>query len=149
VILHTAARVLTEYLYTTGLVSRPTSGAAWPMYWSSMPNNPANALACYDTQGILDGRIMQTGHIPSHPGIQIRVRATSDPVGVQKLFGIMNALDLVHDNTVVVPAEPGIMTKTYKLQSIQRTTDILSLGVEEGSTFRLFTTNALVTYGEN
>lgn len=144
---HTAARVLTQYLIGTGVVSAPNTNKVWPAFYNRMPENPDNAVAIYDTTGRMDGREMPTKRVASHPGIQVRIRAKSYDVAAEQGFAIVRKLDEILRATVTI-TETGQPNKQYLLNNVQRTSDLIPIGREESGMRELITVNGVITYSE-
>ncbi len=134
------ASIIAYYIINTlGKMSDPSSGSAFPLWISHMQDKPSNAGAIYDTSGIIEQRQM-SGLVPTHQGIQIKIRALSYETGYAKIEDIASALDEVFDESVEISAEE------YVLQNIGRSSPIVPLGIEGGTKRRfLFTINYLLT----
>lgn len=139
------ASVLASYIVGTGKMSVPSSGDAWPLYISSLPdgdNVKDNAGAIYDTTPLKDGRLMD-GPIIQHYGVQLTVRSADYDDGWDKISDIAAMMDGVVNEMV---------TRTsvdYLLQNVTRA-GINALGLESGTTKRryIFTVNFLLTLSE-
>ena len=134
------ASIIAYYIINTlAKMTDPSTGSAFPLWISHMQDKPSNAGAIYDTSGVLEQRQM-SGLVPTHQGIQIRIRATSYEIGYAKIEDIASALDEVFDASVEIDPEE------YVLQNVGRSSPIVSLGIEEGTKRRyLFTVNFLLT----
>lgn len=124
-------------------MSSPDANSDWPLYVSHLPdsdNVKTDAGAIYNTTGINDMRSMN-GKIPQHPGIQLRIRSQNSETGYAKIEDIALTLDEIFRNTVEVDEQE------YEIQNASRTTPIVSLGLEVGTTKRRynFTVNYLLT----
>jgi hypothetical protein len=115
----------------------------WPISYDTIANAPDNALCVYNTDGRLDGRIMNTGEVVEHPGIEIKIRGTGSGVAYRKAVSLANFLDTICGAPVAIDA------KRYILAAITRTTPVLRLGQEEGQQRFLYTINAILTVREN
>lgn len=140
----TAATVVAQYLIATGVVSKPGNNQAWPCYVNRQPTTPNDLVTVYDTAGKMDGRMMRSGKVSEFPGILVRLRAVSYDSGELMGMRIIQKLDAALAAVVIVTGG-----KQYKLDSIQRTTNLIPLGPEEGGSREIFTTNGLASYGEN
>jgi hypothetical protein len=138
VIEHSPSQILQRLVINSGNANEPGLGP-WPLSYSQMPSSPSNFLTLYDTQGVPDGRLMPTGKKIIHPGLQLRVRATTHQISFLKANGLAQYFDTVLRASVVLGA------KTYRVQNISRTGDPISLGQEEGTTRILFTVNMIAT----
>jgi hypothetical protein len=65
------ADVLRHWLVEQGFGTLPTSNQSWPLFVASLPISIVAAACVYNTTGILDGRLMRSGTVIEHPGIQI------------------------------------------------------------------------------
>jgi len=140
---HSGANVLIPILVATGLVNLPNTNRPWPVYLNFAPDQPDDIVTVYDVEGIDDGREMRGGQVIKHPGVQLRIRSRLYPTGSNKGFRLRDALDAILNASVTVE------TKNYKVSSVQRTSDVLALGLEENGSRQLFTINGLITYGES
>ena len=96
-----------------------------------------------DTDGLLDGRLMNTGENVIHKGVQLMVRAEAYNTGYQKTQAIATALEGVDGDQITIE------TKTYQIDNVSQTTAVVVLGQEEGSKRReLFSVNFLITLKE-
>lgn len=114
----------------------------WPAFIGVQPPSPNNVITVYDTEGIKQGRVMIDGEVQDKAGVQIRIRAEGPVDGYVKGRAILNGFDKSVDrNTVIVGSNQ------YVINSMSRQTDVLSLGLEEG-TGRLYlhTLNYTVSY---
>lgn len=141
---HTGAEVLMNHLISTGVVSRSGSGRPWPATFNHMPEQPNDAVALYDTQGRMDGRMMRSGTVVEFPGVMVRIRSKTYSAGAQIAFRIIQKIDAILNAIVVV----GAAEKQYKIDSVQRTSSLLPLGQEEGGSRELISINGLISYGE-
>ena len=134
------ASIVAYYIINTlAKMTDPSDGSAFPLWVSHMQNKPSNAGAIYDTSGVLEQRQM-SGVVPTHQGIQIRIRTIDYETGYAKIEDIASALDEVFEKTVEITPEE------YVIQNISKSSPIVSLGIEEGTGRRsLFTVNFLLT----
>jgi hypothetical protein len=121
------------------------TGQDWPISIAIAQPLPDAAIILYDTAGKLDGRIMATGEIVTHPGIQIRVRGPAYPIAWGKAKAISDRLSAVYHSEVAVASD-----KAYTVISITQEGDIMPLGlVTEGDrTNHNFTVNITTTIEE-
>lgn len=117
--------------------------ADWPVFVAALPDGAGakdNAVAVYDTSGVMDGRYMRMGTNIEHPGIQVRVRSTSYTDGWSKIVAIAAALEALLRTVVVVDSE------STTIQNVTRKGTPISLGPEPQNRRRVsFTINAIVT----
>lgn len=142
-LLHPVAKVIIALLKDQGLVSMPQDNAAWPCYFGDEPDSPDNCLTVFDTDGKMQGREHITGEVQESNGFQVRVRC--DPTqlteGYAKLKSICQFFDLQVLRTLVPMGD-----HTYRIQAINRTSDVLSLGRESTtSKRRVYVVNAMVS----
>ena len=140
-LLHSPADVTRHLLISLGLGTDPDDGGAWPVYATSEPDLPDNALTIYDTVGTSDGRSMIDGELYQHYGIQVKIRAaTHSGGGYGKADAIRTALaETVYDETVHVG------DSTYLVHCYSRIGEVLTLGKETPTSKRsLFSINAIV-----
>jgi hypothetical protein len=138
------ASIVADYIVDTlAKMTWPRDKGNWPLYVSHLPdgkNVKTNCGCVYDTTGLLDTRQMN-GRWPLHPGIQIRIRARGYEVGFGKIEDIASALDELVNESVTTSS--GV----YEIQNLSRSTPVVPLGPEVGTTRRrfLFTVNYLAT----
>ena len=80
------------------------------------------------------------GLVPTHPGIQLRIRSNTGEIGYIKIEDIASALDKILNATVEMGGG-----KEYEIQNASRTSPIIPLGQEIGTRRYLFTVNFLLT----
>lgn len=140
------AKVLSAYLIAQSIFTAVSDGSTWPLYRSSLPDDDDvedNVGTIYDTTGLKDGRIMSSGEVLFHRGIQVRARALDYDIGLAKLVSVASLFEAVHNVEVVVDSV------TYTIKSITQTSDVLPLGVEEETKRRkFFSVNFLITIKE-
>jgi hypothetical protein len=124
------SEVLRQVLIDLGQVEGITG---WTCYTSFLPETPPAAVCIYDTAGVLDGRLMETGEQVVHPGFQIRVRNTDPVVAWNYLNRMVSALDQVKMREVAMSSE-----EYWLLWSVSRTGDLLPAGIEEQGGKRMF-----------
>lgn len=118
------------------------TGSSWPIVIAIAQNLPDAQIILYDTAGMKDGRLMRTGEIIAHPGVQIRVRGPIYPEAWGKAKAISDKLSEVGRVSVAVNT-----SQAYTIVSITQTGDIQPIGlVQEGDrTNHNFTVNITVT----
>ena len=83
---------------------------------------------------------MRAGEVIRHPGLQLRIRSLTEDEGYNKIEEVSLELDSIEIDTIV------INSKSYEIQNMRKTTEIIPLGLERGTNRRyLFTVNYLVT----
>lgn len=138
---HSASEIIAALLVARGLGSVPVSvspQSEWPVYIEDEPSDPDNVVTVYLTSSDDHGRVME-GERQVHFGVQIRIRSTTFSVGHLKARAIALDLDEVYQQNVMVADQ------SYTVHSVNRTTDVTSIGPELDSHRRLFTINALVS----
>jgi hypothetical protein len=135
-------KVIQYLLIQLNLGTLPTNYGLWPVYATQEPNQPDDCITVYDTQGLLQGRIQQTGEQVIKPGVQIRVRSTSKATARKKVEDIRDALnESVYKVTVVLST-----SRRYLVHALSQRSDILALGKSRDNSDRyLFTVNYTVT----
>ena len=138
------ASVLVAYIIEElDKMTYPSEKSDWPLYTSHLPDGDNVETDCgvvYDTTGLMDGRLM-TGLVPQHPGIQLRIRSRVYETGFNKIEDIAASLDEVSNSSFVIAAGE------FEIQNASRTSPVIPLGLEVGSTKRrfLFTVNFILT----
>jgi hypothetical protein len=142
-----AADVVRYLLITKGYGSDPDASPvrSWPIYVASEPDGEDvqdDVITIYDTTGKLGPRNSPEGTRSSHPGIQVRVRASTHPIGFAKARAIATALDKeCTQQSIDVGAD------TYIVNAVTRTTEVIPLGKDATTGKRsVFTLNGLVSY---
>lgn len=141
------AAVIRRLLVNKGMGSDPpvadtaAGKGSWPIYYSYMGDkSPDSAIAVYDSEGHLQGRVMIDGETQERHGLQIIVRGAGHDAAYAKARAIADLLDRnVYQNTVSIGAH------RYTVQSVGRTSDVLAMGKEPGTKRSLFSINATAT----
>jgi hypothetical protein len=135
---YSPADVLAHLLTLLGQTTAPGLSQAWPVYVSSEPGFPDDAVTTYDTTPILDGRNQGSGETVEHYGVQVRLRSTVHTAGWVKSRAIKQALDGVYYATVAIGSQ------TYVVYGVN-TLGIMALGKDSPTSKRnLFTINCTV-----
>lgn len=132
------AELIDAYLLTELVGVEPF----WSSFVSKLPDEPDDAFALYDSRGRSDGRYLNEGDTLEHPGVQLRVRSLSYSRGYEKIKALASILDAVKR----VAIYDG--TTLFQLNSITRTTELLSLGADKSEHRRQFTTNYICAIGD-
>lgn len=140
---HSPAHIVLRHLQAGGMADSSAGSGAWPITYGVMPDTPDNALCVYNTDGRMDGRLMRSGTVIEHPGIQIKVRAQKDAAAHGKARVIADFLDATFQAPVAIDG------KNYTIQAYHRTTPVLALGQDESQRRVLYTINATITVREN
>lgn len=126
-------------LLIDGAMGGEHDSSTWPIGATKEPSNPDNCITVFETEPQSDGSEMVTGEEMQHDGIQVRVRASSVPVGKAKIAAIANFLSAVYNRDVEV--EGG----TYLVECLTRTSGPFHIGADVTNTKReLFTVNCIV-----
>lgn len=136
---HPPSDVIQQLLIDLAQASLVGDAEAWPVYALQMPDTPEDCVCVYDTEGVLDGTVMNDGTECEHYGIQIRVRSEGAVDGYVKATQIKRALDRgVNRNTVTLDVDD------YTVHAVKRTSGVLPIGMDPGSRRRNWTINAIV-----
>lgn len=140
--IHGGAQVVRAVLISLGLGTSHLESPllAWPIYVSNEPAHPDNCITIYDTTGTEDTRDAD-GPLPTHEGIQVRVRGSQYDTALEKVAIIAKAFDGLYRLTATVgPAG-------YLVQAIHRKGSPHNLGKERSGSGkrRLFTLDAIIT----
>jgi hypothetical protein len=139
---HPPGKIIQQLLIDLGhgtvLSAAGATTGSWPVYYGTLPDSPDNAVCVFDTEPMQHGRDMVKRERCEHPGFQVLVRCDSIVDGYAKAQDIAIALDQdVYQRDVVLEGD------TYSVQAITRTSGVLVVGLEIGSTRRrLYTVNA-------
>lgn len=120
------------------------SGATWPCYLASLPEEPDNAVLVLDSTSVKDGRLM-SGPVIEHYGVQFIVRSRTYPLGWAKIQQIQALLDTVFRETVTLGS--GSAAVEYTLMAVTRTASAIPLGADPTSDQRreIFSLNVTTT----
>lgn len=141
---HSPAVVMQELLIASGKCTAPEAGGAWPVYSTTEPGAPDEAVTVYDTAGRDLGRNMVDPERDEHHGMQIRVRARTFDRGYAKIRDLAVYLDAVVHAVVTVVDLVGTVSSSYVVHDVIRTSDVAPLGAEQGGARQLFTFNVVV-----
>ena len=145
ILTYSPAAVIAYYLINTlSNVEEPNASPTWPLYISSLPdgsNIENNAGCVYDTTGLLDGRIMRTGEVIEHHGIQIKIRAIAYQTGWQKIRETVAYLQKLLNEALSMGGSH------FVILNMSRVSPIACIGTDEKRRF-LFTVNFLATIRE-
>ncbi len=136
------------YKYITdndiGSMTDPSDALALPLYVSYIPDSIGTKTdlgSLFDVPGVKDGRLMTTGEVIPHHGIDLKIRSRDYVTGWAKAEEIATALDLLK-NVIVT-----ISSVTYQFDNISRNSLVNSEGVETKGTRKryMFSVNFIVT----
>jgi len=132
---YSPARVLLSALADLSLGA--IGASQWALYAAFMPDRPDDAISLYNTTGLTQGRIQINGETQEQHGIQVRIRSATEEAGWAKARAIAVALD-----TSIRETEVSVASDAFILHSTNRTSDVISLGLESPTTKRrLYTIN--------
>ena len=140
-LLDSPAYILMSYIVgVLELMTLPSEEDDWPLYVSHLPDGINNSGCLYDTSGISDGRLMDTGKMIEHHGIQLTIRSDDYSIGRAKAEEIALSLDAVFNDAVDIGDEE------FEIQNVKRMSNVISLGLEEDSRRNyLFTVDFVAT----
>lgn len=144
---HSPAHILSTLLIADGLAGDPSKSELWPAFVNFLPNDlgpSSKQLSCYDTQGIRDGRILRTGEVIEHPGVQIRFRASQSHEAYSKAGDVALHLDALHRREIQLDSV------SYLIINFSRQSPIVNMGTSrEEKSFSNLTINYTLTIKEN
>lgn len=127
----------------TGTPTTPNLTSGWPIYVGHLPDKPDNAICIYDTSGVADGRDMRSEETITHPGWQVRVRATDYGAAQAKMKEVQKFLDTIRRTAVTIDGDD------YRLEAVRQTGTPLALGQEQKAQRRdTITLNGTLTMKE-
>lgn len=132
---HSPAKITRELLIQLGLGS---DGGTWPVYATSEPDTPDNAITVYNAAGRVQGTTNTDGEVQESHGVQVRVRSALEEAGYAKARAVAVALDAVDRDLVTIAGSQ------YDVQLFDRSGDVLSLGKDPSSSRKLFTINGVL-----
>lgn len=138
-LIHSPAHILARLLIGLGegVAPPPSSSSQWPIYYVNEPDRPDNVITVQNTTGRMFGREQISGETYKYHGIQFRIRSSVDEDAYSKAADIEDAIKDVYKDTVTIGA------RTYCVQSISQTTDIIDAGHEPETERVIHTLNAL------
>lgn len=139
ILTHSPADVIASLLVDNGVTVAASTGNAWSTFIDTEPDAPDNCVTIYNTSGRLLGRTHVDKEVQLTHGIQIRVRATTNPVGYSKMSAISEVCDAVARGAITLDAID------YLVHSMTRSSDVLSLGKLPETNRSIFTINYLLS----
>lgn len=137
---HSVNDVLRRLLVNNSQGTLPSASGNWPI-GIERPDDPDDCVTITETTGKRDGRVMSTGEVIEHPGIQVEVRSADHNTGFLKAMQLATYCDESIYNSVIT-----FENKTYNIQNVSRVGPVMSIGRESPESKReLFTFNAMVT----
>ena len=121
---------------------------AWSVFISREPDTPDKCITIFDTAGILQGRLHDSGEVQEQFGFLVRLRSDDSRLGTNKLREIVEFLDEdIGSKEVVVTDATGTSTTTYTIGDASRRSAIIPLNVDEDNSSRyLFTVNYTINF---
>lgn len=144
---HSPAYIVQQYLIDEGIAIDPSvdADANWAAFVGVLPDGDKvdhDCMGVFDTSPLRDGRVM-SGDTLYHYGVQVLLRSSDYNAGYAKADAIQTALEAVSRDNITIDST------TYRLDNINPTTGIVTLGQEEGTKRRtVFSLNFLVTLTE-
>lgn len=136
---HPPSMIVSKYLTDQGIFSA-TLTDDWALFFSSLPDGPRNAGAFFDTQGIKDGRISETGENVIHEGLQLRVRSKEVIGGWAKIKSAEVQLSKAKNVEIVIDSD------TYILHNVSLVAPATQIGPVKGaSRYMEWTSNFILT----
>lgn len=145
---HSPAEIIKQLFVDLSLVTSNLS-SPWACFINSTPDSPDNVFVVSDTAPVTNGRIQFDGRTVQREGISVVVRGLNPNEAWKKLRTIqVEGIDKVHRRKVTLTPTSGngTATTTYRVNAIDLSSGILSLGkeVSTGNRF-LFSLNALAS----
>ena len=137
---HSPADVIRWLLVSGSLGTNPSLGLTWPIYASDDPDLPDDLMTVYDTAGVTQGRLQETGETAEHRGVMVQIRGIDQPTTWAKADAVRAYLDeSVHNEIITVGGSQ------YVVHAVTRKSGPISLGREPTTSRFLFTLNAVVS----
>lgn len=140
---HSPATIIKELLTSSdfGYFTDPIEHGFWPLYIGHMPDGDLTKDDCgavYDTSGVRDGRLME-GEVIFHYGLQLKIRSAHFADGWEKANAVASRLAQVKRELIEVE------DTEYRIDNLSQTTQIIPLGLEEGTKRRFLSTINFIT----
>lgn len=135
---HSPADIIRWVIIGLGLGTDPDDGGEWPVFVSNEPALPDSSITVFNTTPIDGGREMVEGERSMHWGIQVRVRAATDPEAFARAEAIRKAFDEqvgAYGLNLAEPSGVGTATVNYCVQAVTNT-GLMILGKEVAATKR-------------
>jgi len=141
---HSCAEIVARWMVAETLGTDPEADPIgnWPVYDTAMPDTPDNAICTYGTAGVKDGRSMRDGQTFEHPGLQVKVRGTTEPVAFAKMQAIVEAIDAAIAESITIEGTG------YKIQNISRRSNAVPIRADRDTERRAYTLNCLVSISQ-
>lgn len=138
---HSPADILVKLLSDLSLATVPpsvTPSNGYTAYVNQYPDTPDKLITLYDTDGLNDGKHMFASTVV-HPGINMRVRSTTQNLAYVKAIAVLNALDAVNRATVTLDGT------SYLIQNIVQRGTLNSMGHDADDVNWSYSANLTVT----
>jgi hypothetical protein len=125
---HSPARILAQWIETSGLGSDPEGVGDWPCFVNHLPppdDVATEAIMISDTSGTIVSRLMRNGEVFQNFGVQVWIRSDDQNTGFQKAVAIGVALD------TVLRSEIDVEGVTYLLHNALVNSGVLPVGQDE------------------
>lgn len=143
---HTPAEILRQCLIDLGVATDQEDEQPWPAFYALLPGRPDEVITVQNTQGTLDGRLMDEGEYVEHPGFQARLRSRYQRTGWLKAQEVWNTLSAIRRQPVTLPHPETEVDVDYTIQSVTLTAPIAVLGQDPDNERREnFTINGRIT----
>jgi hypothetical protein len=125
---HSPAQILAQALLEassspfTAATPGAAEGEAWSVYTGAMPDAPDSVLVLFDTDGVVQTRLLASGRHVGRHGVQLRLRALSYREGFEQAHVAATLLEQMRRRTVQLDDD------TYTIDTVIRTSQILSMG---------------------
>jgi hypothetical protein len=119
-------------------------GTDWPLFVDNEPDSPDDAITVYNTDGLLNARLQNTGEFDENPGIQIRIRSAEYTDGWTIADAIKAMLDEDVYGNVVAVLDGG----DFEIETFNRSSNVLAIGREPESQRWVFTLNGTIVVNE-
>ena len=146
---YSPAFIISQYLIDEGICVDPSDSGDWPVFVVLLPDGDEvddNALACFDTAPLKDGRVMEGENI-FHYGVQILIRSDANDYsgGWTKAKEIESAMEELNRTEITIDSG-----NVFRVDSATDTTGVVAIGQEMENSKRrnLFSCNFLVTMKE-
>jgi len=131
------AEIVRQALVDIGQVNVSFHGGDWPAFVGSTWDLNTNMCALYDTTPIKDGRIVDTGEVIMHHGLQLLVSSLDYEIGWSKFRDVMQVINELRNVEVTVDGTVYIIVNAKKESAAH-------IGIDERRR-QLFSANYLVT----
>ena len=136
-LIHSPEQIIQYLMRDLAVATLPSANGSWPVYCSTLPEDPDNALSVIGTAPVIQGRKQYNGEVQQHYGIQLTVRSITHAIGSAKIVAIAETF-----STSVLRDSVTIDSSIYTVQSISIKSGPIPLGDEVPQSKRqIFTLN--------